>query len=106
MRGVPENLAVPGSRDALYRSASRGWNRVESGDAGLRILGASWTNGRIDIENWGRQTCLITIAILPGRVITPGSRSARFVVAFSISTLLCSWRKRAFGSCQFVRRVS
>src|SRR5277367_1067821 len=44
MRGVPENLAVPGSRDALYGSASLGWNRVESRDAGLRILGVSWTN--------------------------------------------------------------
>ena len=39
------------------------------------------------------QTCLITIAVLTGQVVTPGSRSARFVVAFLISTLLRSWQQ-------------
>src|SRR5208282_5321916 len=89
VRGVPENLAVPGSRDALYESRSHGWNRVESRDAGLRVLGARWTNRHREM---GRsQTCLMTIAVLTGQVLTRGSRSARFVVAFLISTLLCLW---------------
>src|SRR5208282_6932698 len=91
MRGVPENLAVPGSRDALYESASPGWNRVESRDAGLSILGARWTNRHREMGL--SQTCLITLAVLTGPVVTPGSRSARFVVAFLISTLLPSWQQ-------------